>query len=87
MLSTRGNWSVSALVPVPPTVSSLVYRSSNLVMPEPFMATQTLTSLLALPSQVNFVASNCVALADQQRVDAMPRPMVPIAVPSFGATR
>ena len=29
----RGNWSVSALAPVPPTVISLVRRSSNLVMP------------------------------------------------------
>ena len=33
------------------------------------MATQTLTSLLALPSQLNFGRVERIALADQQRIE------------------
>jgi len=49
---------VSAAAPVPPTVSSRVNSSSNLVMPVVCQAAQMLTSLLALPIQVYLVASN-----------------------------
>ena len=85
-LTIRGNWSVSAEVLVPPTISSLVSMSSNLVMPLVFQATQMLTSLLALPIQVNLVASNCAALLPSSGSKPVPRPMMPKAVPSFGPT-
>jgi hypothetical protein len=52
------NWSVSEAVLLPPTTSSLLRRSSNLAMPVVCQATQTLTSLLALPIQVNSRAWN-----------------------------
>jgi hypothetical protein len=46
----------------------------------------TLCSLVVLISQVNFVASNCVALLPISGSIAMPRPNVPMVVPSLGAT-
>jgi hypothetical protein len=58
--------------------------SSNLVMPLVCQATQMLTSLLALPIQVNLVASNCAALLPSSGSKPVPRPMMPNAVPSFG---
>ena len=61
-----------------------VSMSSNLVMPLVFQATQMLTSLLALPIQVNLVASNCAALLPSSGSKPVPRPMMPKAVPSFG---
>ena len=48
--------------------------------------TQTLSSSVPLPSQVNFVASNCVALVPISGSMARPRAKVPSTVPSFGAT-
>ena len=77
---------MSAEVPVPPTMSSLVSMSSNVLMPLVFQATQMLTSLLALPIQVNLVASNCAALLPSSGSKPVPRPMMPKAVPSFGPT-
>ena len=55
-------------------------------MPLVFQATQMLTSLLALPIQVNLSAWNWAPLEPSSGSNAVPRPMVPIAVPSFGAT-
>ena len=77
---------MSAAWPVPPTISSFVITSSSLVMPLPFQATQTLTSLLALPIQVNLSAWNCAPLEPSSGSKAVPRPMVAIAVPSFEPT-
>src|SRR5256885_2631422 len=48
-------------------------------------AAQTLTSSLALPSQPNSLALNCVPSAPSSGSKAMPRPMVPNTVPSRGA--
>ena len=56
-------------------------------MPESFIATQTLTSLLALPIQLNFCASKASPWPISSGSKAMPRPIVPIAEPSCGATR
>src|ERR1051326_2226883 len=84
----RGNASVSALVEVPPTVISLVNRSSNVLIPDvAFHATHTLTSLLALPIQVNLVPSNCAPFTPRIGSKPVPRPIVPITPPSLGATR
>ena len=55
-------------------------------MPLVFQATQMLTSLLALPIQVNLVASNCAALLPSSGSKPVPRPMMPKAVPSLGPT-
>ena len=44
-----------------------------------------LTSLLALPIQVNLVASNCAFGLPSSWSKPVPRPMMPKAVPSFGA--
>src|SRR6185312_2837185 len=85
-LTIFGNWSVSADELVPPTTSSLVSRSSNLVMPLVRQATQIETSLLALPIQVNFGPSNCALALLSRGSKPVPRPMMPIAEPSFGAT-
>ena len=77
---------MSAAWPVPPTISSLLSVSSSLLMPLPFQATQTLTSLLALPIQVNLSAWNWAPLEPSSGSKPVPRPMVPIAVPSLGPT-
>ncbi len=66
--------------------SSFVITSSQLVTPDVCQATQTLTSSLALPTQVNFGASYCAVLLPSSGSNAMPRLVAPIAVPSFGAT-
>ena len=55
-------------------------------MPLVFEATQMLTSLLALPIQVNLSALNCAALEPSSGSNAVPRPMVAITVPSLAAT-
>ncbi len=47
---------------------------------------QTLTSLVPLPIHVNWRASNLMLLLPISGSMARPRPMVPITVPSFGAT-
>ena len=60
--------------------------SSNFLIGLVFQATQTLTSLLALPIQVYLVASNFAALLPSSGSKPVPRPMMPNAVPSFGAT-
>ena len=71
---------------VPPTTSSLVIMSSNLVMPLPAQATQMLTSLFALPIQVNLLASNWALVLPSSGSKPVPRPMMPMAEPSLGAT-
>ena len=48
-------------------------------------ATQTLTSLLALPIQVNLVASYCALFLPSSGSNAAPRLFAPITVPSLGA--
>ena len=52
-----------------------------------FHATQTLTSLLALPIQVNFEPSNWAPFWPRMGSKPVPRPIVPNTLPSFGATR
>jgi hypothetical protein len=56
-------------------------------MPESFIATQTLTSLLALPIHENFCASKASPWPIRSGSKAMPRPIVPSVDPSGGATR
>ena len=48
--------------------------------------TNTLASLVPLPSQMNFVASNCAWLPPISGSIAMPRLNMPMVEPSFGAT-
>ena len=76
-LSTRGNWSVSALPAVPPTINSCFVRSSNLLIGVVCQAAQMLTSSLALPIQLNFVASNWAPLRPSSGSNGTPRPMMP----------
>ena len=49
-------------------------------------STNTLASSVPLPSQWNFIASNCVALLPISGSMARPRLNMPIVAPSFGAT-
>ena len=67
-------------------MSGLAIMSSNLVTPLVCQATQMLTSLLALPIQVNLVASNCALGLPSSMSKPVPRPMMPNVVPSFGPT-
>ena len=53
---------------------SLISASSSLVMPLVCQATQMLTSLLALPIQVNLLASNWAPLEPSSGSNAVPRP-------------
>ncbi len=76
---------VSEPDPVPPTMSSCVCRSCIVLTLDACQATHRLTSLLRLPSQENSRASNCVPTPDSSGSIAMPRPNVPMTVPSFGA--
>jgi hypothetical protein len=76
---------VSSAAPVDPIVSGLSNSSSNLVMPDLAEATQTLTSLLALPIQENFEASNRAPVSPSSGSNAAPRLVAPMTVPSFGA--
>ena len=77
---------MSAAAPVPPTISSLLSVSSNFAIPLPFQATQMLTSLLALPTQVNLSAWNWAALEPSIGSNPVPRPMMPSTVPSLAPT-
>ena len=77
---------MSALPPVPPTTSSFFRVSSNLVTPLVCQATQTLTSLFALPIQLNLVESKLAPGMPNSESNAIPRATVPMTVPSFGAT-
>ena len=77
---------MSAAAPVPPTISSFVIVSSNLVIPLPFQATQMLTSLLALPTQVNLSAWNWAPFEPSSGSKPVPRPMVASTVPSLAPT-
>ena len=83
-MRTLGKMSVSAPGPVPPTIISLVRKSSSVWIGDSCQATQTLTSLLALPSQVNLEASNFAFLLPNRGSMGMPRPKVAMAVPSLG---
>ena len=76
---------MSSATPVEPTASSLVYRSSNFATPEFSQETQTLTSSLALPIQVNFEASYWAALLPRIFSNATLRLVAPSTVPSLGA--
>jgi len=49
-------------------------------------AVQRLVSLLRLPSHENWRASNCVPTPESNGSIAIPRPKVPMTLPSFGAT-
>jgi hypothetical protein len=60
-------------------------RSSNVAKPAVCQATHTLTSSLALPIQLNLVPSNWAPGWPSRGSSAVPRPMVPKAVPSLGA--
>ena len=71
--------------PVEPIVSGFSSRSSNFVKPDDLEATQTLTSLLALPIQENFEASNCAPVSPSRGSNAAPRLVAPMTEPSFGA--
>jgi hypothetical protein len=72
--------------PSPPTVNDFVTMSSQVFTGEVCQATNTLVSLVPLPSQVNFVASNCTLVPPIKGSIAMPRLKVPMVRPSFGAT-
>ena len=63
----------------------MVSKSSNLLTPDVCQDTQTLTSSLALPIQVNFEASYCAALLPSSGSKATLRLVAPSAVPSRGA--
>ena len=76
---------VSSPGPVPPISNSLRMRSSKVAKPEVCQATHTLTSSLALPIQLNLVPSNWAPGWPSSGSSAVPRPMVPKAVPSLGA--
>ena len=81
----RGNCAVSSLAPVEPTVSSLVRRSAKVLTGDVFHETQTLTSLLALPSQAKSVPLKAAPGSPSSGSKPVPRLMMPKAVPSFGA--
>ena len=66
-------------------VSSLVRTSLKLVIPDDCSATHTLTSLLALPIQENFEASNCAPGSLSSGSKAAPRLIAPMTLPSRGA--
>ena len=76
---------MSSPTPVEPTASGFSMRSVNLPIPLFSQATQTLTSLLALPIQVNRVASYCAPFWPSRGSNAAPRLLAPSAVPSLGA--
>ena len=76
---------MSSPTPVEPMVKVLVSTSSKLAMPDDCSATHTLTSLLALPIQENFEASNCAPFSLSSGSKAAPRLIAPITVPSRGA--
>ena len=82
----RGNWSVSADGPVPPTTISFASVSSNRVNPDACQVTHTLVSLFMLPTQRNRVGSNFAASIPSSGSKPVPLPMMPKAVPSFGPT-
>ena len=52
--------------PSPPTTNSLLRRSLQSFTGESIQLAQMLTSLAALPSQVNFVASKAVPIAEER---------------------
>ena len=85
-LTMRGNWSVSLLPPTPPTIISLAVRSSSFSTGVVCQAAQMLTSSLALPIQLNLVASNWAPVRPRSGSNGAPRPMLPNTVPSFAAT-
>ena len=72
--------------PSPPTVNGLLTMSSQVFTGEACQVTNTLVSLVPLPSQVNFVESNCTLAPPISGSIAMPRLNVPRVAPSFGAT-
>ena len=57
----------------------------NRDVPELRLKPQTLTSLVTLPSQPKFCASNCPLLAPSSVSTMMPREKVPMTVPSLAA--
>jgi hypothetical protein len=75
---------VSSPAPVDPMVRGFSNNSSNFVNPDATEATQTLTSLLALPIQENFDASNRAPVSLSSGSKA-PRLVAPITAPSLGA--
>ena len=80
------NMSGSEPEPSPPTVKSVFSMSSQVFTFEVCQVAHRLTWSLTLPSQVKRRASYCVALPPISGSIAMPRPIMPIAVPSLGAT-
>ena len=88
-LSTLGNTSLSAPPPEAAMMYFLLCMSAQVRMPVEAMKAQTLTSFDTLPSQVNFVASNCAASAEgrpSSGSNITPGAKWAIAVPSLGAT-
>ena len=84
---TVANTSLSAPPPEAPITFGFVCISESVMMPVEAMKAQTLTSCETLPSQPNFVASNCAPSPWPSSGSArMPGAKMPIAVPSFGAT-
>ena len=71
--------------PSPPTVKSMRSMSAQVFTGESRHVAQMLTSLVPLPSQPNLAASNWVLLAPISGSMAMPRPNVPMTVPSLAA--
>ena len=86
LFSTVGKVSVSEPFPVPPTIMPLVFMSLKVVIPVRRIEAQTLTSLLVEPSQPNLRGSNLACLLPNRGSMGMPRPMVDMAVPSWGIT-
>ena len=76
---------MSSAAPVEPIVNGFSSKSANFVNPDEAEATQTLTSLLALPIQENFEASNRAPVSPRSGSNAAPRLVAPMTVPSFGA--
>ena len=76
---------MSSPAPVDPMVRGFSNNSSNFVNPDATEATQTLTSLLALPIQENFDASNRAPVSLSSGSKAAPRLVAPITVPSLSA--
>jgi hypothetical protein len=70
----------------PPTITLCASRSSQLLTLVELRAMQTLSSLVTLPIQLNFVMSNLAASMPISGMVTMPRLGAPSTVPSCGET-
>ena len=85
MRTTVAKMSGSEPEPSPPTVNGIFSASAQVFTADSCQVTQVETSLVPLPSQVNFCASNDVWLVPISGSIAMPRENMPITLPSLGA--